>query len=360
MIESSRKSPVPAALSGAPIERTEPAGRQRATFGVVDRLIPRVADTDVQVILRGEPGTGKEIVARAIHGASARRSRPFIKVDCAAPPQALEAELFGWPRGSAPGPQSRPGRLEFAQDGTLFLDHVLELPPALQLRLESMLEPGAPVSRGGYGPIPANVRFMAASDRDLERAVAEGRFRGALLFHLNGVCLTLSPLRQRRAELRELAEFFVRRYAKHYNKPPVSLSPDTIQLFSEYHWPGNLKELEGVVKRLVLLGSDASVREELRRSTVEPDPWAARARSAPEATPAGGVGADSTPEVAATTPLLPLKEIARQAADDAERELIVRTLQRTRWNRREAAASLGVSYKALLYKIKRAETSGAL
>jgi DNA-binding NtrC family response regulator len=327
---------------------------------LVDPLIARVAGTDVKVLLRGERGTGKEVVARAIHNASPRRSRPFIKVDCAAPPQMLEPELFGWTRGSAAGPQHRPGRLDFAQHGTLFLDHVLELPPALQLRLESMLGQAGLEGTLSSGSIPGNVRFMASSDRDLQQAVAEGRFREGLLFHLNGVCLTLSPLRQRRAELRELAEFFVRRYAKHYNKPLVPLSPDTIQLFSEHHWPGNLKELETVIMRLVLLGSDAGARDELTRLTMDPEQMGAHARETRRSAPVAAGAPHATPELPSVTGPLPLKEIARQAADDAERALIVTTLQRTRWNRREAAASLGVSYKALLYKIKRAETSGAL
>jgi DNA-binding NtrC family response regulator len=207
----------------------------------------------------------------------------------------------------------------------------------------------------------ADVRVMASSDRDLSRAVIEGRFREGLLFHLNGVCLTLCPLRQRRAELRELSEFFVRRYANHYNKPPVTLSHDTIRLFSEYHWPGNLQELDTVVKRIVLLGSEASAREELTRAVLEPaarsvQEWRTRPGASDSvASPVLPLGPDVT-----GAPRMPLKEIARQAADDAERSLIYRTLQRTRWNRREAAARLGVSYKALLHKIKRAETSGAM
>ncbi len=364
MTDSSRKSNGASTAhhdGGVVVNGPRSPGTERAPFGPVAEVIERVADTDVQVILRGEHGTGKELVARAIHSASPRRTRPFIKVDCAAPPQLLEPELFGWDRGSFAGPgQHRPGRLDFAQHGTLFLDHVLDLPAALQLRLQRVLEEGERARAGIRHPLAADVRVMAASDRDLSCAVVEGRFREGLLFHLNGVCLTLSPLRQRRAELRELSEFFVRRYATHYNKPPVPLSHDTIRLFSEYHWPGNLQELETVVNRIVILGSEASVREDLTRAVFEPVAGSIPARG----TEGGASGPVNDPARAPDpdmpgTPRLPLKEIARQAADDAERSLIYRTLQRTRWNRREAAARLGVSYKALLYKIKRAETSGA-
>jgi transcriptional regulator with GAF, ATPase, and Fis domain len=336
--------------------------RHRASFGPVADLIGRVAETDVTVLLRGERGTGKELVARAIHGASPRHERPFVKIDCAS--QMVEIELFGFERGAVVAGHHRPGRIEFAHHGTLFLDRVSELPSAVQLRLHRALEEGGFARPGARDAVRADVRVIASSERDLERAVAEGRFREALFFRLNVVCLTLPPLRQRRTELKELAAFFVRQYAAHYNKPEVSLSHETLRLFSEYQWPANLQELEDVVKRIVMLGSEETVREELTRAmrdaeasadhrvagTIRP-PGEAKARL-PDATGPPVPGAVTVPAPIA------LKEIARQAADGAERELIFRTLQRTRWNRREAAQMLGVSYKALLYKIKRAELDG--
>ena len=181
----------------------------------------------------------KQLVARAIHAASLRRGRSFVKIDCAAPAQALETELFGCDRGSAAGAgQHRPGRLEFAHHGTLFLDHVNELPAALQLRLQRALEDGGFARPGAHDAVHADVRVIASSERDLERAVVEGRFREGLFFRLNVVCLTLPPLRQRRSELRELAEFFVRRYAMHFNKPERPLSDDTLRLFVELQLAG--------------------------------------------------------------------------------------------------------------------------
>jgi two-component system, NtrC family, response regulator AtoC len=325
--------------------------RHRASFGPVADLIGRVAETDVTVLLRGERGTGKELVARAIHGASLRRERPFVKVDCTSLPQVLEAELFGCERGAIAGAgQHKPGRLEFAHNGTLFLDRVSELPASLQLRLQRVLEDGGFARLGSRDAVRVDVRVIASSERDLERAVADGTFREALFFRLNVVCLTLPPLRQRRSELPELVEFFMRQYAMHYNKPEMTISADTLRVFAEYPWPANLQELEAAVKRIVTLENEAVVCEELIRAIRHPDSvheGAARERVADKR------GLPAEPSTPATP--MPLKKIAREAADGAERELIFRTLQRTRWNRREAAQMLGVSYKALLYKIKRAE-----
>jgi two-component system response regulator AtoC len=333
------------------VVRTGPTILNRSSFGPVADLIGRVAETDVTVLIRGERGTGKELVARAVHSASPRRERPFVKINCASESPALETELFGCERGAVAGAgQHRPGRIEFAHRGTLFLHHLSELQAGLQLRLQRVLEEGGFARVGAHDPVRTDVRVIAASERDLEHAVAEGLFREALFFRLNVVCLTLPPLRQRRAELRELAEFYVRHYAQRYNKPEVALSAATLRVFAEYHWPLNLEELESVVKGIVLRGTDADVREQLVGSPPEP------VRPQAAATAAAATPVDGSATVSGQT--VPLKELARQAADGAERALIFRTLQRTRWNRREAAQMLGVSYKALLYKIKRAELEG--
>jgi two-component system response regulator AtoC len=331
--------------------------RHRASFGPVADLIGRVAETDVTVLLRGERGTGKELVARAIHGASPRRERPFVKVDCTSLPQVLEAELFGCERGAVAGAgQHKPGRLEFANNATLFLDRVSELPTSLQLRLQRVLEDGGFARLGSRDAVRLDVRVIASSERDLELAVADGSFREELFFRLNVVCLTLPPLRQRRHELPELVEFFVRQYAMHYNKPEMQISPETLRVFAEYPWPANLQELESAVKHIVTLEDEAAVCEELKRAARHPETARderAREGSVPDKR-SDAADFSEAPAGSPATPM-PLKKIARDAADGAERELIYRTLQRTRWNRREAAQMLGVSYKALLYKIKRAE-----
>jgi two-component system response regulator AtoC len=333
----------------------------------VHDLIARVADTDVTVLIRGESGTGKELVARAIHASSPRRHRTFVKVNCAAlPSELLESELFGFERGAFTGAmQQKPGKFEFAHEGTMFLDEISETHQPLQSKLLQVLQDGEFARLGGRHDVHVDVRIVAATNRDLEIAVADGHFREDLYFRLNVVCITLPPLRQRRDEIPLLTERFLRQYAEHYNKPAITLAVDTLRLFSEYDWPGNVRELENVLKRAIVLGSDDSIRRELadaiagRTRPLSPIPALhPRVPSCQEpsaALPLPVIAAPALPPVVTGS----LKDIARHAAREAERELIYRTLQQTRWNRREAAQILGVSYKALLYKIKEAELDKA-
>ena len=328
-------------------------------------LIRRVADTDVTVLVRGESGTGKELVARAIHTESPRHDRSFVKVNCAAlPSELLESELFGFERGAFTGAiQHKPGKFEFANHGTMFLDEISEMHAGLQSKLLQVLQDGEFARLGGREDVHVDVRVVAATNRDLERAVADGVFREDLFFRLNVVCITLPPLRQRRDEIPILTELFLAQYCEHYNKPSFSLASDTLRLFAAYDWPGNVRELENVVKRMVIFGTDEPIRRDIAEAI------AARTRPSspipalqPRVEPEMVVAQPVAPPVAAPAPAAPvgsLKDIARQAAREAERELIFRTLQQTRWNRREAAEMLGISYKALLYKIKEAELDRA-
>jgi transcriptional regulator with GAF, ATPase, and Fis domain len=333
----------------------------------VHALIHRVADTDVTVLVRGESGTGKELVARAIHTASPRRHRTFVKVNCAAlPSELLESELFGFERGAFTGAiQHKPGKFEFAHEGTMFLDEISEMKPALQSKLLHVLQDGEFARLGARDDVKVDVRIVTATNRDLESAVADGQFREDLYFRLNVVCITLPPLRQRRDEIPALTEMFIERYSQHYNKPRITLDPETRRLFSVHDWPGNVRELENLIKRAVVLGSDESLRRDLtdaiagRMQPTSPIPLLqppAVAQTATE-TPVGPPPAPVPPAPVQLNGSL--KDIARQAAREAERELIYRTLQHTRWNRREAAEILGISYKALLYKIKEAELDKA-
>ncbi len=363
-------------------------GRQRRVVGEllgrnekmreVRDLVNRVADTDVTVLVRGESGTGKELVARAIHAASPRCDKTFVKVNCAAlPSELLESELFGFERGAFTGAiQHKPGKFEFANHGTMFLDEISEMHTPLQSKLLQVLQDGEFARLGGRNDVHVDVRIVAATNRDLEAAVSEGQFREDLFFRLNVVCITLPPLRQRRDEIPELTELFLRQYAEHYNKPPLALATDTLRLFAEYEWPGNVRELENLVKRMVILGTDEPIRREIadaiagRNSRPGPIPalqprvdtqsngsgaTAATSSQAQQAPPSPPLAASNAPAALVGT----LKDIARHAAREAERELIYRTLQHTRWNRREAAEILGISYKALLYKIKEAELDKA-
>ena len=327
-------------------------------------LIARVADTDVTVLVRGESGTGKELVARALHRSSPRRDRTFVKVNCAAlPSELLESELFGFERGAFTGAiQQKPGKFEFASQGTMFLDEISEMHTSLQAKLLQVLQEGEFSRLGGREDVKVDVRIVAATNRDLETAVANGTFREYLFFRLMVVCITLPPLRQRRDEIPLLTDLFLRQYAEHYNKPHITLSDATMCLFQQHQWPGNVRELENLIKRAVVLGSDESIRRELAAAlasrTAPPGPIPLLQWPSPPPSPPPPAVLDDTATAAASFAVAgsgSLKDIARQAARSAERELISRTLQQTRWNRREAAAILGISYKALLYKIKDAE-----
>jgi two-component system response regulator AtoC len=334
----------------------------------VHDLIKRVADTDVTVLIRGESGTGKELVARAIHHGSPRRHRPFVKVNCAAlPSELLESELFGFERGAFTGAiQHKPGKFEFANQGTMFLDEISEMQLPLQSKLLQVLQDGEFARLGSREDVHVDVRVVVATNRELEVAVAEGRFREDLYFRLNVVCITLPPLRQRRDEIAALTSLFMERYSEHYNKPAVALADETRRLFDAYDWPGNVRELENLIKRCIVLGSDDSIRRDLseaiagRTLRTGPIPML-QPPVAVAVVAAAAPAASAVPAAAAAPPPLTgsLKDIARHAAREAERELIYRTLQQTRWNRREASEILGISYKALLYKIKEAELDKA-
>jgi two-component system, NtrC family, response regulator AtoC len=333
-------------------------------MGEVYQLIERVADTDVTVLVRGESGTGKELVARAVHAASSRRHRTFVKVNCAAlPTELLESELFGYERGAFTGAiQDKAGKFEFANNGTMFLDEISEMPPSLQAKLLQVLQDGEFSRLGGRADVKVDVRIVAATNRDLESAVADGRFREDLFFRLNVVCITLPPLRQRRDEIPILTEFFLRKFSEHYNRPAPQLAHDTVRLFEEYAWPGNVRELENAVKRAVILGTDTPVRQEIAAAIAgrcplidPPMSEPSIVHSMPPAMPAPPAAALDAPPAGPSS----LKDIARHAAREAERKLIASTLQTTRWNRRAAAELLGISYKALLYKIKDADLDRA-
>ena len=365
-------------------------------------LIERVADTDVTVLVRGESGTGKELVARALYGSSLRRDKPFVKVNCAAlPNELLESELFGFERGAFTGAiQQKPGKFEFANHGTMFLDEIGDMSCALQAKLLQVLQDGEFARLGGKHDVRVDVRVIAATNRDLERAVAAGQFREDLFFRLNVVGITLPPLRERRDEIPFLTRYFLKKYSVQYNKPHTDVSPDTMRLFAEYDWPGNVRELENLIKRMVVLGTEAPICRELQKQQINhqaavfshlsqsashqsnnhhssshqaaavgrqssasyqrPATSGQTSRPAPATNHQTGQANGSTvarsPVSIATAAIeggnYSLKDISRTAAREAERELILKMLNQTRWNRKETAEILGISYKALLYKIK--------
>jgi len=312
-------------------------------------VIEQVADTDITVLVRGESGTGKELVARSIHQLSSRADKPFVKVNCAAlPSELLESELFGFERGAFTGAQKRKlGKFEYANQGTIFLDEIAEMSPALQAKLLQVLQDGEFSRLGGERDVKVDTRILAATNRNLEEAAKHGEFREDLYYRLNVVSVQLPPLRDRTGAIPLLVDHFLRKFGELYGKELRSLSDSTMRCFMEYHWPGNVRELENMVRRIIVLGNEEPVLAELARR--EPQPSAAAETDALLRLD----GLESDLENGG----IDLKAISKRASQIAEKRVIERVLQLTRWNRKEAAERLQISYKALLYKIKESGLS---
>ena len=292
-------------------------------------VIENIGDTDVTVLIRGESGVGKDLVARALHAASSRRRGPFIKVNCAAIPQELlESELFGHEKGAFTGAHRRkPGQFEYANKGTIFLDEIAELPLSLQAKLLHVLQDFRFSRVGGHEQLDIDMRVIAATNRNLEEAMASGEFRADLYYRLNVVEIRVPPLRERREEIPELAARFLARFNAQYGRQK-QLTPETLARLTGYTWLGNVRELENVMRRLVVLADEEQAIEAL----------VARDRNghrAPRFTVAEGG----------------LREIGRRGAREAECKALREVLERVSWNRAEASRILKVSYKTLLTKV---------
>ncbi len=244
------------------------SGRMRA----VEDIVRRAADTNVTVLLEGESGVGKELVARALHQISGRLDKPFVKVNCASlPAELLESELFGHEKGAFTGAHRRkPGKFELAHRGTFLLDEIGEMPLSLQAKLLHVLQDGKFFSVGGTELITADVRLIAATNRNLAALVGSGEFREDLYYRLNVVTIPIPPLRTRREEIPALIQHFVGKFCQQYNRDTPTLSKETTRLFQEYTWPGNVRELENMIRRLVVLQSEALVQEEIALRTEKP------------------------------------------------------------------------------------------
>jgi two-component system response regulator AtoC len=307
----------------------------------IKTVLEQVAETDVTILIHGESGVGKEIVARASHEISPRAHQPFVKVNCAAlPDELLESELFGYEKGAFTGAASRKqGKFETANRGTIFLDEIAEMSPPLQAKLLQVLQDSEFTRLGSNKEVRVDVRVVCATNQRLDEMVRKKTFREDLFFRLNVVNVAIPPLRERREEIPLLAEHFLGRFRVRYGKRPIVLSDRLMQAFQEYPFPGNVRELENMIKRIVVLESEDSILAELLR-------------------PAGDAQSRRSSlfewiaEVEETAGEIPLREVGRRAALEAERETIGRVLDLTNWNRKQAARMLGVSYKTLLQKIR--------
>src|SRR5438105_2423862 len=296
-----------------------------------------VANVDIPVLMLVESGTGKEVVARLVHKLSPRAHRTFLKVNCAAvPADLLESELFGYEAGAFTGAtHSKPGKFELCNKGTILLDEIGEMPPMLQAKLLHVLQDQQFSRLGSRSVVKVDVRILAATNITIPEAIANKRLREDLYYRLNAFTLQIPPLTERKEEIPLLLKHFMSRLAEHYARPPISLSPALMQRCLEYPWPGNLRELSNFVKRYLILADEAAAINELRPGG-ESATMAAAVVNANQEDHAGG-----------------LKSVARSAKDEAEADAITRALEQTNWNRKQAAALLKISYKALLYKIRQ-------
>jgi len=288
------------------------------------------------VLIQGESGVGKEVVARSIHQNSFRKDRPFIKVNCAAlPHELLESELFGYEKGAFTGAyRQKPGKFELANGGTIFLDEIGEVSLALQAKLLQVLQDREFSRLGGKKDIHVDVRVLVATNKNIDEAVKNGHFREDLYYRLNVVSITVPPLRERREEIPIFIEYFLNKFSKKYNKKVASLSDRMVKVLLQYPWFGNVREMENVIQRYVVLRSEEAIIEELS-STKESEP-----------------NTEQKPVLLEKRGLPSLKEVHREAVVKAEAEIIRKALESTRWNRKKAASLLHISYKALLYKMK--------
>ncbi len=300
-----------------------------------------VANVEIPVLLLGESGTGKEVLARLIHKLSPRAHRTFLKVNCAAvPADLLESELFGYEAGAFTGANhAKPGKFELCNKGTILLDEIGEMPPLLQAKLLHVLQDQTFSRLGSRTVVKVDVRILAATNIDIPEALATKRLREDLYYRLNAFTLSLPPLRDRKEEIPILLKHFMSRMSESYARSPLPLSPPLMEACLKHSWPGNLRELSNFIKRYLVLGDEALAASEL------------------ELRPDGGVGAHvDTPgrvTAAGAEAVGGLKSLSRSAKDGAEAEAIAKALEETNWNRKQAAALLQISYKALLYKIRQ-------
>jgi DNA-binding NtrC family response regulator len=326
------------ALKEVPLNETHSFVRSSKRMRDLEAQAALVARADIPLLILGESGTGKEILALYTHKMSARSQNIFLKVNCAAvPADLLESELFGYEQGAFTGAvKTKPGKFEVCTGGTIFLDEIGEMPAMLQAKLLQVLQDGTFSRLGSRSPMKVDVRVIAATNINMKEAMANKTFREDLYYRLNGFTLSIPPLRERKEEIPVFAEYFMRKGAKRYGRDALSFSTSLLGALSEHTWPGNLREMENVINRYLVLGDETAILEELSPS-------------------AAYQGAAATPQEASNG--AGLKAMVRSLKGDAESTAIAQVLEGTGWNRKAAANDLQISYKALLYKIKQYDLS---
>jgi two-component system response regulator AtoC len=299
----------------------------------IKEIAKQVADTDVPVLISGESGVGKEVLARFVHNHSTRHDKPFVKVNCAAlPDDLLESELFGYERGAFTGAlNEKPGKFELADKGTILLDEIGEMTPHLQAKLLHVLQDSEYCRLGGKRTVRVDARVLASTNVNLEEHVSNGKFREDLYFRLNVIRVTIPPLRERREDIPILCNYFICKYRDRYKSTLDEMSPSLLDSFLRYDWPGNIRQLENAVKRYLIL-------PDMNMNLSEAKDQEGNVAAAP---------------VKPKEDRMSLKDVATRAAEHAEKELVLRVLEETSWNRKQAARRLNICYKALLNKLKR-------
>ena len=299
----------------------------------IKEIAKQVADTDVPVLISGESGVGKEVLARFVHNNSSRHDKPFVKVNCAAlPDDLLESELFGYERGAFTGAlNEKPGKFELADKGTILLDEIGEMTPHLQAKLLHVLQDSEYSRLGGKKTVRVDARVLASTNVNLEEHVANGKFREDLYFRLNVIRVDIPPLRERREDIPILCNYFLCKYRDRYKSIVEEIAPSLLDSFLRYDWPGNIRQLENAVKRYLILPDMNMNLSELKDQQGGTAPVVAKPKE------------DN----------MSLKDVATRAAEHAEKELVLRVLEETSWNRKQAARRLNICYKALLNKLKR-------
>ena len=332
------------------VASTPDAGAWRTGF---EPLLARVSRSDVPVLLEGETGSGKEVVARQIHSKSLRAGQVFLKLNCAAlPAELVESELFGYERGAFTGAfRDNPGKFELANGGTLLLDEIGDMDLKLQAKLLQVLQDQEFLRLGAREPTRIDVRVIAATHRDLPRQVAKGAFREDLYYRLNIIRIVIPPLRERRDEVLPLASFFLQKHDREASPVPP-ITPELKTAILEHLWPGNVRELENLMRLYLVVRDPSMIVEELRnRALGEDRPRGGILVARPEEGP-GTMAAPARPNPPTTVPPAKWARVD-EARKAAEREAIVEALNKSRWNRKRAAELLGTDYKALLYKMKK-------
>ncbi len=316
-------------------------------------LIDHVADTGLNILICGESGVGKEVVAHNLYKKSPRCDKPFIKINCAAMPDGLlESELFGYEQGAFTGAERKKrGKFELANGGILFLDEIGDMSLHLQAKLLHVLQSGEFSPLGSESELKTDTWVLAATNHDLENDIAEGKFREDLYYRLNIIKINITPIRHRPEDIPPLVEYFIKKYAPRYNSSYLTEpQEELINKLQNYRWPGNVRELQNVLKRIMVLGHSEEIVDELKSNR-----FTANSSGSETTNPFRASGTSQLLDLegrdSPDNESFSLKEIRKRTLDRVEREVITHVLKKTEWNRSKASKILKISYKTLLYKI---------